>query len=238
MKLAFFLLGVVLMPLVLPASAAAQSLFLDLESFGGTNGSYIVFTPEAGNTLSVTFQPVTGTSEDFALSGASIPNLNSLTGSITGSFTVSNIVNTGGLETATVTSSPSDSLVISDGQGDTETAHLWWNSTYTYMNSGSIYTFQMNAGSAENLSNFTYSGAANSVLAQDFAGITAGNALVNFSFASPDSLSAIAASSSPTTDSFAGQVTAIPEPGTYGVIVAALAGGAVLWARRRGAVGC
>lgn len=222
-----------LVSLVLTKPAAAQSLTFNLQSLGSPDASYIEFTPEGGDNLQVTFQP-NAAAEDFTISGASNPGLNSLTGSITGSFLITGF-NSGTLEQGTVTSSPSASLVISDGLGDTETAHIWWNSAYTLLASGSLSSFDMNSGSSQDLSQFTYSGTANSALQQDFSGISSGHAVVSFSFAStPNSLTELAAEESPTTDSFSGQVSEIPEPSnSTSVLAAAALGAAAIWRLRR-----
>jgi len=207
--------------LALAQSATAQSLSFNLQSVGSPDSSFIVFTPEGGNNLEVTFQP-NSSAEDFTISGATTPSLNTLTGSITGSFLISDFGSSPSLEQGTVSSSSNASLVISDGLGDTETAHIWWNSAYTLMGSGNISSFDMNAGSAQDLSQFTYSGAANSVLQQDFAGISAGHAVISFSFASnPNSLTELASAPGPTTDSFSGQVSEIPEPSGFAAALSA-----------------
>ena len=218
--------------LLFAGTLAGQSLSFNLQSIGGADPSYIVFTPQSPTSLSITFQPNSANS-DFSISGATASDLNGDTGSIVGSFAVSGITTGPTVETGTVTSLASAALVITDAAGDSETAHLWWNTAFTAFSTGGVEYFDMNSGPATNLSHFTYAGTAGSQLQSDFAAITAGDAIINFSFASaPNSLSSLANAPGPTLDSFSGQVSEIPEPASSAALMAALVA-VVFWIRSR-----
>jgi hypothetical protein len=180
-----------------------SSLGTSLVSFQGT-GSTLTFTPDATTGL------------DFQIANSSIAGLDGLDGAITGTFTIGAIsTGPGGIETAPVTGVGQFSIY--DGSSADLTAHIWWNSAFTFGTLGSL-----NPNAAPNLSQLSYTGS-NAAL-QALAGETAGTSSVTFQFLPPESLAQLTTAGTTNSSTYSGSLVAIPEPSAW----AAVAGGAIL----------
>jgi hypothetical protein len=218
------LIATLLLSIAIVSSVGAQSISFNLQSLGSPDASLIAFDPVSATSLNISFLP-DSLGNDFAISSATPSVIDAFQGTITGVFTVTGIhdVVPGVLQQGSITPSGNNQLIISDGLGDFETASLWWNTAQTvFSSSGGVETLDINSNLIPDLSHFAYSGAAGTSLQQAFAGIGSGTATLAFSFAAPPgSLSQLAQAPSRTTDSFQGQVTAIPEPSYFAEILGA-----------------
>ncbi|HMD60303.1 MAG TPA: hypothetical protein VKG78_02670 [Opitutaceae bacterium] len=210
--------------LVLSGSASAQSFVFDVQGIGGSFPPYVEFTPaDGGDGIGLSLSPESVAGTGFSLSGSNIQDVASFTGTISGTFTISGIANASPVGRGAV-SSMNGTLTVSDGMGDTETAHLWWKNVLTLFQGGGLNSVGINAGPAENLSSFTYAGTPNTALQRDFADINGGATMISFSYLSdPSSLTELASAPSSTTETSTGHVSDIPEPSTYAAICGAMA---------------
>ncbi|HEY9156173.1 MAG TPA: PEP-CTERM sorting domain-containing protein [Opitutaceae bacterium] len=195
------LLSLLLVPI------AAGTAFADTSFQFSSFGSSSLIFQGTGNELY--FAPdVSG--YDFQISNASIAGLNGLFGTISGTFTIENPVASGSLQQATV--SGIGTLTIYDGQSSYLTANIWWGDALTVGAVGAL-----NSNDNTNVNHISYSGA--NVALQQLAANTSGSDVVSFQFTPPESLMQLTQDGSLNTTTYSGSLTAVPEPGTYALLI-------------------
>jgi hypothetical protein len=195
------LLSLLLVPIA--AGTAFADASFQFSSFGSSNltfqgtGNELYFAPDVSG-------------YDFQISNATIAGLNGLFGTINGTFTIGNPVATGSVQQATV--SGMGTLSIYDGQSGYLTANIWWGDALTVGAVGAL-----NSDDNSNVNHITYSGT-NAAL-QQLASNTSGNDVVSFQFTPPESLMQLTQDGALNTSTYSGSLTAVPEPGTYALLI-------------------
>jgi hypothetical protein len=168
------------------SNTAGSSINLDPADGCGGGGSIGCFSFSTGNSIQIT----SGSASGFS-------------GGIEGLFGVGAITASGSLETANVTNT--GTLNIFDGSA-TLTADLNWIDIATFGTAGSLNT----TGTA-NLSNIAYSGGNGDLLA--LVNLGGGINTASFQFTSPATLTDLfTTSTTVTSTSFSGSITAVPVP--------------------------
>jgi len=195
------LLSLLLVPIA--AGTAFADASFQFSSFGSSTltfqgtGNELYFSPDANG-------------YDFQISNASIAGLNGLFGTINGTFTIGTPVASGPVQQATV--SGMGTLSVYDGQSSYLTANIWWGDALTVGAVGAL-----NSNDNTNVSHITYTGS-NTAL-QQFASNTSGSDVVSFQFTPPESLMQLTQDGAVNITTYSGSLTAVPEPGTYALLI-------------------
>ena len=168
------------------SNTSGSSINLDPTDDCGVSGSIGCFSFSAGNSIQIT-------------SGSAL----GFSGGITGTYGVGAITSSGSLETANIIGT--GMLNIFDGS-KTLTADLNWIDIATFGTAGSL-----NTTGAANLSNIVYSGVNVDLVA--LASLGGGTSTASFQFTSPTTLTDLfTTSTTVTSTSFSGSITAVPVP--------------------------
>lgn len=201
------ILAVLIVLAVSAQTAMADTISVGFESIVGAKISFkngeITFTTPTKNPNS-NFQ-INGSNN---LPGDSLGDF----GKLSGTFTIGAITTIGTQQTAPV--SGSGLLTINDGT-DTFSANLQWDEIEQQGTAGNL-----NDAGVVNLSNVTYSGSSADLLA--LKNSIDQTAVLSFSFTPAKSLTALKTTKTAITQTFSGQISALPEPGFYGVLCVAL----------------
>jgi hypothetical protein len=199
------------------STASAQTF-----NFSSLGTSQIVFD---GATANLSFAPDSGTGHDFQIGSSSLAGLNGLRGDILGTFHLGTITSSPPIQSAPVTGL--GQFVLYDTvPGPALTANIWWVSALSIGTVGAL-----NPNGWLNLNNFSYSGT--NPFLQALASNTAGVASVNFPFVPGETLNQLETDGIANPTSFAGSLSAIPEPSSYAALLGGVAFGGMLLRRLR-----
>jgi hypothetical protein len=199
------------------STASAQTF-----NFSSLGNAQIVFD---GSTANLSFAPDSGTGHDFQIANASLAGLDGLQGDITGTFHLGTVTSNPPIQSAPVTGL--GQFVLYDSvPGPALTANIWWVSALSIGTVGAL-----NPNGWLNLNNFSYSGTNPSLEA--LASNTGGVASVNFPFVPGETLNQLETDGVANPTSFAGSLSAIPEPSSYAALLGGVAFGGMLLRRLR-----
>ncbi len=199
-----------------------STAFAQTFNFSSLGTAQIVFD---GTTAALSFAPDAGTGHDFQVGSSTLGGLNGLQGDITGTFHLGTITSSPPIQSAPVTGL-GQFVLYDTAPGPALTANIWWVSALSIGTVGAL-----NPNGWLNLNNFSYSGTNPDL--QALASNTGGVASVNFPFVPGETLNQLETDGIANPTSFAGSLTAIPEPSCYAALLGGVAFGAMLLRRFR-----